>query len=39
MKSTKYRFTAVISNLPTGDLTTLDAPYRFRVTNTSNAAS
>ena len=28
------RFTVVISNLPSGDLDVLDAPYRFRVTNT-----
>ena len=28
--------TAVISNLPTGDLTTLDAAYLFRLINTGN---
>ena len=39
LRSTQYRFTAVISNLPTGDLDTLDAPYRFRVTNTSASTS
>ncbi len=32
--STQDSFTAVISNLPTGDLDVLDAPYTFRVTNT-----
>jgi hypothetical protein len=29
-------FSVVISNLPTGDLTYLDADYTFRVTNTNN---
>jgi hypothetical protein len=32
----KGRFTVAISNMPTGDLTFLDADYVFRVTNTSN---
>jgi hypothetical protein len=32
----KGRFTVAISNMPTGDLTFLDADYIFRVTNTSN---
>jgi immune inhibitor InhA-like protein len=32
--STQDSFTAVISNLPTGDLDVLDAPYTFRITNT-----
>lgn len=36
LNSTRDTLTAVISNLPTGDLQYLDAPYRFRVTNTSN---
>jgi immune inhibitor InhA-like protein len=36
MNSTKASVLVVISNLPTGDLTTLDAGYMFRVTNTSN---
>ncbi|WP_089009074.1 hypothetical protein [Micromonospora viridifaciens] len=30
-------FAVLISNLPTGDLTYLDADYTFRVTNTGNA--
>jgi hypothetical protein len=33
--STQDSFTAVISNLPSGDLDVLDAPYTFRVTNTA----
>jgi hypothetical protein len=32
----KGRFTVAISNMPTGDLTFLDADYFFRITNTSN---
>jgi hypothetical protein len=32
----KGQFTVAISNMPTGDLTFLDADYIFRVTNTSN---
>ena len=36
MNSTKASVLVVISNLPTGDLTTLDADYLLRVTNTSN---
>jgi hypothetical protein len=32
----KGTFTVVISNMPTGDLTFLDADYIFRVTNTAN---
>ena len=36
MNSTKASVLVVISNLPTGDLTTLDADYAFRLTNTSN---
>lgn len=36
MNSTRNTFTAVISNLTSGDLQYLDAPYTFRVTNTSN---
>ena len=32
--SSQESFTAVISNLPSGDLDVLDAPYTFRVTNT-----
>jgi hypothetical protein len=36
MNSTKDSFVVVISNLPTGDLTYLDADYTFRLTNTSN---
>jgi hypothetical protein len=34
----KGRFT-VISNMPTGDLTFLDADYFFRVTNTATAGT
>lgn len=37
MRSTKDRFAVVVSNLPTGDLTFLDANYRFTLTNTGNA--
>jgi len=33
--STQDSFTAVISNLPSGDLDVLDAAYTFRVTNTA----
>ena len=36
MRSTKASFVVAISNLPTGDLTYLDADYVFRITNTSN---
>ena len=36
LKSTKASLLVVISNLPTGDLTYLDADYAFRITNTSN---
>ena len=36
MNSTKASVVVAISNLPTGDLTYLDADYVFRVTNTSN---
>jgi hypothetical protein len=36
LNSTRDTLTAVISNLPSGDLQYLDAPYTFRVTNTSN---
>jgi Immune inhibitor A-like, MAM domain len=36
LNSTRDMLTAVISNLPTGDLQYLDANYAFRVTNTSN---
>ena len=32
--SSQDSFTAVISNLPSGDLDVLDAPYTFRITNT-----
>jgi hypothetical protein len=34
--STRNTITAVISNMPTGDLQYLDAAYKFRVTNTTN---
>jgi Immune inhibitor A peptidase M6 len=34
MKSTKTSFVVAISNMPTGDLTTLDADYVFRLTKT-----
>ncbi len=33
--STKSSFTVVISNLTKGAIDTLDAPYRFRITNTA----
>ena len=36
LNSTKASLLAVISNLPTGDLTFLDADYTFRLTNTGN---
>ena len=36
LRSTKASFVVAISNLPTGDLTYLDADYVFRITNTSN---
>ena len=36
LRSTKAGFVVAISNLPTGDLTYLDADYVFRLTNTSN---
>jgi hypothetical protein len=36
--SSQSTFTAVISNLPSGDLDVLDAPYTFRVTNTAAKA-
>ncbi len=36
LNSTRDTITAVISNMPTGDLQYLDASYVFRVTNTSN---
>ncbi len=36
LNGTKDTLTAVISNLPTGDLQYLDAAYKFRITNTSN---
>ena len=36
MNSTKASVLVVISNLPTGDLTYLDADYTFRLTNTGN---
>jgi hypothetical protein len=35
MRSSKDSFVVAISNLPTGDLTYLDADYVFRLTNTS----
>jgi hypothetical protein len=34
MKSTQTSFVVAISNMPTGDLTTLDADYVFRLTKT-----
>jgi len=37
MRGSKARFAVVISNLPTGDLTVLDAGYDFSLTNTGNA--
>jgi len=36
MNGTKASVLVAISNLPTGDLTTLDADYTFRLTNTGN---
>jgi len=33
--TTKERFTVVISNMTGGPVDTLDAPYRFRITNTA----
>ena len=36
MRSSKASFVVAISNLPTGDLTFLDADYVFRLTNTTN---
>jgi hypothetical protein len=36
LNTTKDSIVAVISNLPTGDLTYLDADYLFRLTNTGN---
>ncbi|MGN6576994.1 MAG: hypothetical protein ACTHKG_15055, partial [Nocardioides sp.] len=33
--STKESFTVVISNMTSGPIDTLDAPYKFRVTNTA----
>jgi len=36
LNSSRDTITAVISNMPTGDLQYLDANYVFRVTNTSN---
>jgi len=36
MRSSKDSFVVAISNLPTGDLTYLDADYVFRLTNTGN---
>jgi hypothetical protein len=33
--STKDSFTVVISNLTSGAINTLDAPYKFRITNTA----
>jgi hypothetical protein len=36
MNGTRDEFAVVISNLPTGDLNTLDADYTFRLTNTGN---
>lgn len=36
MNGTRDEFAVVISNLPTGDLNTLDANYTFRLTNTGN---
>jgi hypothetical protein len=37
--STKDSFTVVISNLTSGALDSLDAPYRFRITNTAAKAT
>ncbi|NJD29976.1 MAG: hypothetical protein FIA92_16990, partial [Chloroflexi bacterium] len=36
MHGTQDRLAVVISNMPTGDLTVLDADYTFRITNTGN---
>jgi hypothetical protein len=36
LRTTKDRFAVIISNLPTGDLTYLDADYSFTLTNTGN---
>ena len=36
LNTTKNSIVVVISNLPTGDLTYLDADYVFRLTNTGN---
>lgn len=36
MNATKDHIAVVISNLPSGDLTVLDADYVFRLTNTGN---
>lgn len=36
MRSTKDRFAVIISNLPTGDLTFLDADYSFGLSNEGN---
>jgi hypothetical protein len=36
MNGTKGTITAIISNMPSGDLSFLDANYQFRITNTSN---
>ena len=36
MRSSKASFVVAISNLPSGDLTFLDADYVFRLTNTTN---
>ena len=33
----KRQLTTVISNMPTGDLTFLDAPYAFALQNTGSA--
>ena len=37
MRGSKARFAVVVSNMPTGDLTYLDAGYDFSLTNTGNA--
>jgi hypothetical protein len=37
MRGSQDRFAVVISNMPTGDLTYLDADYSFTLTNTGNA--
>jgi hypothetical protein len=34
MRSTRDSFVVAISNMPTGDLTYLDADYEFRLTKT-----